>query len=163
MGDRPVSHHKSPVVPGIISVAVLVILGAAAMALKSKNQPANNQSSNNNVQSESSNNTSAENTTASHYKSGTYTATGSYISPGGTEQIEVSITLDGDIIKDTSVNPRPASTTSPIYQGEFARGYKVMVIGKDIDDVKLSRVSGSSLTSRGFHDALNQIKNQAKI
>ncbi|WP_447589312.1 hypothetical protein [Microbacterium lacticum] len=36
------------------------------------------------------------------------------------------------------------------------------VVGKDIDDVSVSRVAGSSLTSGGFNDALETIKADAR-
>jgi len=36
------------------------------------------------------------------------------------------------------------------------------VIGKNIADVQLSRVSGSSLTPEGFNNALATIKSQAQ-
>ena len=39
---------------------------------------------------------------------------------------------------------------------------KTLVVGKKITDVKLDKVSGSSLTPKGFNDALEQIKTLAK-
>jgi hypothetical protein len=37
-----------------------------------------------------------------------------------------------------------------------------LVVGKSVDEVSLSRVAGSSLTSLGFNNALTQIKEDAK-
>lgn len=48
------------------------------------------------------------------------------------------------------------------FQGEFADGYKAQVIGKPIAEVFLTKVSGSSLTPKGFNDAVEKIKSEAK-
>ncbi|MHD0330680.1 hypothetical protein ACY18M_17150, partial [Proteus mirabilis] len=48
------------------------------------------------------------------------------------------------------------------YQAKFASGFKTLVVGKKIDEVSLSRVAGSSLTSGGFNAALADIESQAK-
>jgi uncharacterized protein with FMN-binding domain len=99
---------------------------------------------------------------ASDYKNGSYSATGSYNSPGGTEHISVTLTLQNDAVSSVSVTTQPASPTSKEYQAKFTGGFKGLVVGKDIDTIALSRVSGSSLTSQGFNRALEQIKQQAK-
>jgi uncharacterized protein with FMN-binding domain len=97
----------------------------------------------------------------SAYKDGTYSATGSYISPGGPDNVTVSVTLANGIITDATVTSGAHDPTSSHYQGIFIANYKPLVIGKNIDDVVLSKVSGSSLTSGGFNDALTQIKAEA--
>ncbi len=96
------------------------------------------------------------------YKDGTYSATGSYMSPGGADQIAVTLTLANDIVTDVSVTPMPGDNTSARYQNMFAAGYKQLVVGQDISTLSLSKVSGSSLTPKGFDDALTQIKAQAQ-
>ena len=48
------------------------------------------------------------------------------------------------------------------YQGEFVDGIADVVIGVPIDDLKVSKVAGSSLTSGGFNDAVQQIKDEAR-
>ena len=100
--------------------------------------------------------------TASVYTDGTYTATGSYMSPGGEDQISITLTLAKDIISSVSATPAAGDRTSQRYQNAFISGYKQYVVGKNIADVNLTRVSGSSLTPMGFNDALTQIKAQAK-
>ena len=99
---------------------------------------------------------------ASVYKNGTYSATGSYMSPGGEDQIGVSLTLSNDVITAVSATNMAGDHTSSRYQDRFIAGYKTYVVGKKISDVYLTRVSGSSLTPAGFNDALNQIKAQAQ-
>jgi hypothetical protein len=96
------------------------------------------------------------------YKNGTYSATGSYMSPGGEEQVGVTLTLANDIITAVSVTPGAYDRTSARYQDRFISGYKTYVIGKNIAKVNLGIISGSSLTPEGFNDALAQIKTQAK-
>ena len=100
--------------------------------------------------------------TASVYKDGTYSATGSYGSPGGEDQVAVTLTLTDDIITDVTVTPSAQDGTSRRYQSRFVSGYKQYVLGKNIASVNLTSVSGSSLTPIGFDNALAQIKAQAK-
>lgn len=96
------------------------------------------------------------------YKDGTYKSTGKYITPGGERQIDVKLTLSRGSITDITVTPTAEDATSQRFQGEFANNYKGMVIGKNIDEVVLTKVSGSSLTPKGFTNALEQIKLEAK-
>jgi lactam utilization protein B len=65
------------------------------------------------------------------YADGSYTADGDYVAPSGQESITVELTIEDD------------------------------VVGKDIDELTVSRVAGSSLTSSGFNAALDDIKRQA--
>jgi len=98
----------------------------------------------------------------STYVDGTYSATGSYSSPGGRESVELTVTLKDGIITSTSLATNPASRDSRSYQASFTSAYKELVVGKSVDRVSLSRVAGSSLTSNGFNNALDQIKTDAK-
>lgn len=99
---------------------------------------------------------------ASIYKDGTYTATGSYVSPGGRQGLQVTVTLKGDVIVSSNVVERAVDRESRQFQNKFISGYQQLVVGKNINAVKLGKVSGSSLTGAGFNDALAQIKAQAK-
>lgn len=99
----------------------------------------------------------------SGYKDGTYTATGSYRTPEGSEQVTVTLSLKDGVVTDSSTTFAAAQAhESKQYQSQFSSGYKQYVVGKNIDEVSLSRVSGSSLTPKGFNAALEQIKTQAK-
>lgn len=96
------------------------------------------------------------------YKNGTYSAVGRYTAPSGQEEVGVKVTLKDGIVADASIE---IMTTQPIslkMQEDFAANFKPQVIGKNIDEIMLSKVSGSSLTPNGFNDALEQIKNEAK-
>jgi uncharacterized protein with FMN-binding domain len=96
------------------------------------------------------------------YTDGTYTATGGYVSPNGPETIDVSITLKDDVITAVEVIPNPDNANTEKYQGLFAAGISDVVVGKDIDAISVSKVSGSSLTSGGFNEAVAEIKADAK-
>lgn len=96
------------------------------------------------------------------YKDGTYSATGSYKSPAGPEQIGVTLTLKNNIVTDATVTPEATAKRSVMMQNDFAANYKPLVVGKNINDINLTKVSGSSLTPAGFNDALANIESQAK-
>lgn len=95
------------------------------------------------------------------YADGTYTAEGSYATPESVESISVTISLKDDIITDVQVEGDPTRAESEQYQGQFIGGISDAVVGKDIDEVSVSRVAGSSLTSGGFNQALDAIKAEA--
>ena len=96
------------------------------------------------------------------YKDGTYSAIGSYDSPGGLDRLGVSVTIANDVVTDSSLTLMPGDHTSSRYQQAFAGGYKAQVIGKAVDSIHLDTVSGSSLTPIGFDQALAAIKSKAK-
>ncbi|SBS70084.1 FMN-binding protein [uncultured Microbacterium sp.] len=99
---------------------------------------------------------------AAGYADGTYSADGSYLDGGGTvETISVTVTLEGDVITDVQVTGDPQNPESERYQSEFIGGISGEVVGKDIDEVSVDRVAGSSLTSGGFNDALAAIRDDA--
>ncbi len=100
-------------------------------------------------------------TKTSIYRDGTYTASTSYNSPGGMDQIKVTLTLKNDVVMDVTTTAS-GDKTSERYQAMFLADYKQYVVGKNIASVKLDKVSGSSLTPAGFNDALAKIKAQAK-
>lgn len=97
------------------------------------------------------------------YKDGTYSAEGDYTSPGGPEQVGLEVTLADGVITDAIFTPKAERPMSVNFQGQFASGYKEFVIGKKINEVHLTKVSGSSLTPQGFNDALDKIKAEAAL
>lgn len=97
------------------------------------------------------------------YTDGTYNATGTYRSPAGMESVAITVVLKSDIIAEVSFTGTSQNSTSQGFINMFSSGYKALVVGKNIDDVQLSKVSGSSLTPKGFNEALNAIKTQAEV
>ena len=95
----------------------------------------------------------------SKYADGTYTATGQYGSLPSS--IVVSVTLVDDVITAVTVTPRATDPTSLDYQTRFARAIPALVVGRNIDEVNLSKVAGSSGTPDGFNAAIQRIKAEA--
>jgi uncharacterized protein with FMN-binding domain len=95
-----------------------------------------------------------------NYADGTYVASGGYQSPNGPETIEVSLTLADGVVTAVEVTPQAAGT-SQRYQDQFAGGVAAETVGKPIDQIDVSRIAGSSLTSGGFREALTVIKADA--
>jgi uncharacterized protein with FMN-binding domain len=95
----------------------------------------------------------------SGYADGTYRATGWY--GGLPSSIDVTVTLDDDVITDVEVTPNATIPTSLDYQERFAEAIPGIVVGKRIDEVRVSRVAGSSGTPDGFNDALDRIRAEA--
>ncbi len=151
----------------IIGLSVIVLIAAAgtgAVVLLNKPEGDTATQSSDTTTSQSTPTTSDSSTTAETtgtYKDGIYSADGSYRSPGGTETVGVTVTLKDNAI--TAVNIETHGTgNSAEYQSMFKDGVGALTVGKNIDEVKLSRVSGSSLTSTGFNNALETIKSDAK-
>lgn len=95
------------------------------------------------------------------YADGTYTAEGSYQTPETVEQISVTLTLADGFVTDVEVTGDPQARETEQYQGQFIAGIADEVVGVAIDELNVSRVAGSSLTSGGFNAALEDIKDQA--
>ncbi|GAB3068791.1 FMN-binding protein [Nocardioides zeae] len=97
------------------------------------------------------------------FTAGTYDAEGGYTSPGGQQSVGVEVTLDADgTVTDVEVTPEASDSTSERYQSQFAGGIADEVVGKRIDELDVSTVAGSSLTSGGFNDAIDDIISQAR-
>ncbi|WP_431795413.1 FMN-binding protein [Microbacterium enclense] len=96
------------------------------------------------------------------YADGTYEATGQYATPESVETVDVTLTIAGDTVTDVTVTGDPQAAESRRYQSEFIGGIKDEVVGKNIDEISVSKVAGSSLTSGGFMNALDTIKSEAK-
>lgn len=143
---------------GVIAIGLIAIGGTvtAIVLNKQTDTPPSN------TTTTSSPNNTTPSTSGTAYKNGSFSANGSYRTPGGTETISVSVTLKDDVITSVSVTGNGRGDSAE-YQSMFKSGVSSLTIGKDIDDVKLSRVSGSSLTSTGFNSALDTIKTEARV
>ncbi|MCM3780196.1 FMN-binding protein [Microbacterium hydrocarbonoxydans] len=106
--------------------------------------------------------TASDSTAASgEYKDGTYEAEGSYQTPETVETISVSLTIADGVVESVEVTGDPQARESEQYQGQFIDGISDEVVGKSLDEIEVSRVAGSSLTSGGFNEAVASIKEQA--
>lgn len=159
------SSKKSGLNIGLIVIAILIIVAVAVVAVqmtKKKEVAQQEQSAVSPTESTMMGDKKKMMGTMMSYKNGTYSAVGDYISPGGAEQIDVKVTLKDNVITDAVVVSKASRPNSKIFQGMFVSNFKPQVVGKNIDEVKLTKVSGSSLTPKGFNDALEKIKGQAK-
>ena len=98
----------------------------------------------------------------STYKDGTYSADGNYVSPNGTETVGVELTLAGGTVTGVNITQHPSNPNTRKFQGEFAGGIAARIVGKSIDGLNISKVAGSSLTSGGFNQAVEKIKQEAQ-
>lgn len=101
--------------------------------------------------------------TAATYADGTYTAEGSYQTPESVETITVTLTIADSVVTDVEVTGDPQKPESQQYQSQFIGGISDEVVGKSLDEISVSRVAGSSLTSGGFNAAVDEIKAEAAV
>ena len=97
------------------------------------------------------------------YKNGTYTAAGNYNAPDGYMAMDVTLTVKDDLITAVSIGKNATGGTSMQYQKMFAGACPMMVVGQKLPTLSLSKVSGASLTTRGFNSALSSIRTQAAV
>lgn len=102
-------------------------------------------------------------TQKSTYKDGTYRADGQYIAPSGSESIDVKITVVKDVVTDVQTSANAQNGTSFRFQQRFAQSVGSYVIGKKLDQIQLDAVSGASLTTNGFMNALQKIQTDARV
>jgi uncharacterized protein with FMN-binding domain len=95
------------------------------------------------------------------YADGDYSAAGEYQAPSGTESVEVSVTLEGDVITAVTVVGDSEDAQARGYQQQFIAGIGAIAVGQNIDDLQVDKVGGSSLTGGGFNAALATIKADA--
>lgn len=96
------------------------------------------------------------------YKDGTYSADGNYVSPNGTETVGVQLTLAAGKVTDVQITQHPSNPNTKKFQGQFAGGIAAQVVGRNIDELSVSKVAGSSLTSGGFNQAVEKIRAEAR-
>jgi hypothetical protein len=96
------------------------------------------------------------------YKDGTYSSAGSYVSPAGPEEVFISLTIVDDKVTAANFDGRATHPASVKLQNMFKDGFEKEVVGKSIDSLNLTAVNGSSLTPKGFNDAVTKIRIEAQ-
>ncbi len=146
----------------LAATAVPTLLLAAACGQSSSSDDTAGATPSSAATSESASTDTGSSESSGDYAPGTYEASGSYSNPGGTSTVDVEVTLgDGAVVDDVTVTPK-ASGTSEQFQEKFAGGIADEVVGKNIDDLDVSKVAGSSLTAGGFNQAIDEIKSEAR-
>ena len=137
---------------GLLAIALLVMIGVGIFTFSGREKK----------ETQSPSLEPKKAMTEASYKDGEYTQTGDYTSPGGPEHIVVKLTLKEGLVEQAEVTPQATLPYSVKWQGVFADNFKSIVIGKNIKDLNLGKVAGSSLTPKGFNNALEKIKAEAK-
>jgi hypothetical protein len=159
--NKPRSHRSKEISAAIGALVVIVVL-VVLISLNSKKTTNLASATQSSSKSSSTGSTSKSVASTASYTDGSYNATGSYTSPGGEESITIELTLQKGVVTATSAKSGANDDEAMAYQSQFIGGYKKLVVGKSINTIKLSRVSGSSLTSQGFNEAIAKIKKQAE-
>ena len=93
------------------------------------------------------------------YKNGTYTQSVTYNTPAGPESIDLTITVEGDIVTGASIVDHSTDRESQEYVERFVKGLDALSNGVALAELdSVSVVNGSSLTTGGFNEALAAIK-----
>jgi hypothetical protein len=168
------NDSKPKLTPIVAGVAIFgIIASGVGLALfnnsdeneANNTETQNNQSSLNNSTLQEPQNTITPTSIAmmQEYRNGRFTANGNYSSPGGAESVRVTIELENGIVKNVEFEGQTSNSTSRRFHGFFESGLSAQVVGKNIEEIRLGRVSGSSLTSIGFNAALENIKNESRV
>lgn len=97
---------------------------------------------------------------ASSYEDGTYNAMGEY--GGGPSYLGVTVTIDGRVVSEVTVEPQAENETSLGYQERFAAAVPDEVVGKSLDEAEVGKLAGASTCPDGFNDAIAQIRHEAR-
>jgi uncharacterized protein with FMN-binding domain len=140
-----------------VLIVIAIIVGGGALVAKGGDDESTEPSTS------QSGNTSTKIDNSATYKDGTYTADSNFSTPGGRDNIALTLTIKDGVIADTSAKTMPPDNESVQFDQDFLDAYKKFVVGKSLSQVQVSRVAGASLTTQGFNNALEQIANQAKV
>lgn len=146
----------------LIGIVIVVLLGIAATAVFIASINTERNDSIASAEMVTAGKSSSDANLTSDFENGDYNAKGSYLTPGGTESIDVSVTLADSVVTSASIKQNAITGEAKEFQSRFASGFQAEVVGKNINEVNLSRVAGSSLTPIGFNSALEDIKDEAR-
>ncbi len=166
MQPKPKIH---PAVAALIVIVLVGIVASVVIVVNNSNNSDKNTSTTQSTEETQPAGTSEETATdtpavtnTSGYADGTYNATASYVTPGGIESIDLTLTIASGVITNTELAASGNSDHAEGHQMAFEAEYKDLIVSKSVDEVSLSRVAGSSLTTNAFNDALEQIKTDAQ-
>ncbi|HSX53157.1 MAG TPA: hypothetical protein VLF90_02185 [Patescibacteria group bacterium] len=166
--EEPTNAKQKTLAAITIGIAVFLV----TIGVKAYNEKQKPTSSSNNITStqtpttitsKPSSTSPTSSSSPSSFKDGTYTASVDYFVPPGQETIQINLTIKGGIVTGSSVQNSENNPTSAQFQQDFAAEYKSMVVGKNINGLRLFSVAGASDTTQGFNNAVQQIQNQAAV
>lgn len=165
--------NKQIITTIIVLASVAIVVGGIVLFNKKtpQNTLAATDSSNPDTNTTAAQNTSANTTpnstatnpsaASSSFKDGTYSATADYYTPEDTDSIKVTLAVKDGVVSTVSATTTTSSRESRQYDSAFLDAYKSYVVGKSLSGLNLNRVSGASLTTEGFNNALDTIRQQA--
>ena len=156
--NTSISHERNDTMPFPNKNIIFTLLaGSYTSLVLSSCSPSNSDGIQTAPDSNDSESTTSQD---SGYTDGVYKATGEY----GNQPsfITVTVNLEDDKIAEVEVAPHATNPTSLDLQERFAEAVPAVVVGKNIDEVNVGRLAGSSGTPNGFNDAIRQIKQQAE-
>jgi len=91
----------------------------------------------------------------------TFTTTASYDIPKGTESNTFSLVINDGVIKSIEIGITADNKASLKYQKDFADNISSLIVGKKISELKsIDRVSGASLTTNAFNEAISRLQSE---
>ena len=99
---------------------------------------------------------------SSVYTDGSYSSNGAYSTPGGPEEVAVTLTVENDVITSVVIGNIAKHEISKKWTNSFRDGIAGEVVGVNLSELDaVGATNGSSLTPIGFNTALSSIKVQA--
>jgi len=74
------------------------------------------------------------------------------------ESIEVSVKLENSTVTDLTIVHTPVNGSSRFYHSVFDGEIRSQVIGKDIKDIRITKIAGASFTTNAFAQAIGKIQ-----
>ncbi len=84
------------------------------------------------------------------------------MAPSGRETVGLTLTVKNDIVTAVSVQDMAGDETSSQFQQMCGMKISMMVVGMNLADLNTIKISGASLTPKGFTAAISTIKADAK-
>jgi len=96
-------------------------------------------------------------------QAGAYTATVNYDTPGGLETNTFKLTIRDGVITQFGMGITTKVEASTYFQQGFQKEMKNLIVGRRLADFSsVDVVSGASLTTAAFNDAVAKLKSQLK-
>lgn len=97
------------------------------------------------------------------YKDGSYTVEEAYFVKGKEDVVEIVIEIKNDKITNLDMDLLSGHEESTSWINSYVSNIEPQIKGMDIDDVEEAFLSGATLTSDAFRDALVEVKTEAKV